>query len=128
MTPREPNASVRGMTASDENAKELLRGNTDSLLLQLIAQSGPIHGYHLIKEINRRSGGYFQFREGTVYPALHKLEQEGLVRGEWGAESGRQQRRCYSITPKGREALSSRLRSWREFMAAMNLVLDPERA
>ena len=112
--------------ASDGNAKELLRGNTDSLLLFLIAESGPIHGYHLIKEIKRRSRGYFQFREGTVYPALHKLEQVGLVEGNWGDRLAGHARRCYSITAKGREALASRLRSWRQFTAAMDLILQPE--
>ena len=120
--------SAGRVESADGNARELLRGNTDSLILHLIAESEKIHGYHLIKEINRRSKGYFQFREGTVYPALHKLEEEGLIRGEWGAKPSRQQRRYYSITPKGREALSSRLRSWQEFAAAMQLVLQPDRA
>ena len=128
MKPRNGSASLEATEVAGENAKELLRGNTESLLLHLIAESGRIHGYHLIKEINRRSKGYFRFREGTVYPALHKLETEGLILGEWGARAGRQQRRYYSITPKGREALSSRLRNWRAFAMAMDMVLQPDRA
>jgi DNA-binding PadR family transcriptional regulator len=122
MSPR--NIRPESAEEPDGNAKELLRGNTDSLLLFLIAESSHIHGYHLIKEIERRSRGYFQFREGTVYPALHKLEKDGLIQGEWGSQSGRQQRRYYRITPKGREALSSRLRSWRQFATAMELILQ----
>ena len=124
MKPRNNRASSETTEAPDANAKELLRGNTDSLLLFLIAESRHIHGYHLIKEIERRSGGYFQFREGTVYPALHKLEKEGLIKGEWGAQTGRQQRRYYSITAEGREALASRLRTWRQFTTAMDLILQ----
>jgi PadR family transcriptional regulator PadR len=124
MKQRNTRASSETTEAPDANAKELLRGNTDSLLLFLIAESRHIHGYHLIKEIERRSQGYFQFREGTVYPALHKLEEEGLIKGEWQAQPGRQQRRYYDITPKGREALSTRLRSWRQFTAAMDLILQ----
>jgi DNA-binding PadR family transcriptional regulator len=107
------------------NEKELLRGNTPSLLLYLIAKSGRIHGYGLIQEIRSRSKGYFQFRAGTVYPVLHKLEQEGLIRGEWAAQAGRQQRRHYTITEKGKQALSRRLSTWVEFTTAMNLILQP---
>jgi DNA-binding PadR family transcriptional regulator len=110
------------------NEKELLRGNTQSLLLYLIARSGGIHGYGLIQEIRSRSKGYFQFRAGTVYPVLHKLEQEGLIRGEWAAPGGRQQRRHYTITEKGKRALSRQLSTWAEFSAAVNLILQPKGA
>jgi DNA-binding PadR family transcriptional regulator len=114
------------MKTSRERQKELLRGNTPSLLLYLIAKSGRIHGYRLIKEVGRRSKGYFRFRAGTVYPVLHKLEQEGLIKGEWDSQAGRQSRRHYTITEKGRKALSRRLTTWAEFTAAMNLVLQAE--
>jgi len=103
--------------------KDLVRGNTESILLRLIAESGRIHGYHLIKEISRRSRGYFEFREGTVYPALHKLEQDGLILGEWEAQPGGLHRRYYTITDKGQAVLSRRLLAWREFTAAMDMVL-----
>jgi PadR family transcriptional regulator PadR len=106
--------------------KELLRGNTQSLLLYLIAKSGRIHGYGLIQEIRNRSKGYFQFRTGTVYPVLHKLEQEGLIKGEWHSQPGRQQKRHYAITDRGKQALSQRLSTWHEFTAAMNLILKPK--
>lgn len=109
-----------------EYDRELLRGNTDSLLLYLISESGRIHGYHLIKEIRQRSQGYFQFREGTVYPALHKLESDGLISGEWQEQPNGQQRRYYRITEKGKEALARRISMWFKFASAMNLVLSPE--
>jgi PadR family transcriptional regulator PadR len=109
------------------NEKELLRGNTRSLLLYLIARSGRIHGYGLIQEIRSRSKGYFQFRAGTVYPVLHKLEREGLIRGEW-ASGGRQQRRHYTITEKGKKALARQLSTWAQFSTAVNLILQPKGA
>src|SRR5262245_35221689 len=65
-----------------ENDRELLKGSTDSLLLALLAEQ-PMYGYQLVKELERRSQGYFQFREGTLYPALHRLEKDGLISGKW---------------------------------------------
>lgn len=112
---------------SSENEKELVRGNIPSLLLFLIARSGGLHGYRLIKEIGSKSRGYFRFQAGTVYPVLHKLEQQGLIKGEWDSQSGRQARRHYTITEKGRRALSRRLNTWVAFAAAMNLILETER-
>ena len=108
-----------------EYDRELLRGNTDSLLLYLINESGRIHGYRLIKEIQQRSGGFFKFREGTVYPALHKLESDGLILGEWQVQPTGQQRRYYRITEKGEEVLIKRISMWLKFSNAMNLILKP---
>ena len=110
-----------------EYDRELLRGNTDSLLLYLISESGRIHGYRLIKEIQQRSGGFFKFREGTVYPALHKLESDGLIRGHWQVQPNGQQRRYYSITEKGEKVLLDRISMWLKFSNAMNLILNPAR-
>ncbi len=106
---------------------DLLRGNTEALLLFLIDQHGQTYGYQLIKEIERRSGGYFKFKEGTVYPALRKLENEGQVRGDWQALSNGQQRRYYAITPKGKQALKDKIAMWQRFTQAVALILDPAR-
>ena len=108
-----------------EYDRELLRGNTDSLLLYLISESGGIHGYRLIREIQRRSEGFFKFREGTVYPALHKLESDGLILGQWQVQPNGQQRRYYRITAKGEEVLLKRITMWFKFSNAMNLILRP---
>jgi len=104
---------------------DLLRGNTDSLLLYLINEMGQAYGYRLIKEIEVRSGGYFRFKEGTVYPALRKLENEGLVQGEWKKLPNGQERRYYSMTDKGRDFLQEKLAMWRSFASAMALVMKP---
>jgi PadR family transcriptional regulator PadR len=104
---------------------DLLRGNTDSLLLFLINESGETYGYRLIKQIEERSGGYFRFREGTVYPALRKLETDGLVQGEWKKLANGQERRYYTMTEAGRALLQKKLDMWQSFASAMALILKP---
>jgi PadR family transcriptional regulator PadR len=102
--------------------KELLKGNTETLLLSLLAGE-PMYGYRIVKEIEQRSSGYFQFKEGTLYPALHRLEAAELVEGRWGeAESGIP-RRYYHITAKGQKMLDERLREWQRFSKAVNAVM-----
>ena len=104
--------------------KELLKGNTESLLLALLACE-PMYGYQLVKEIEHRSSGYFQFKEGTLYPALHRLERAGLIRGTWQASPTKQQRRYYFITEKGQAELRRKSAEWRHFSKAVNLVMEP---
>jgi len=82
--------------------------------------SGPAHGYAVIQEINRRSGGAFDLPEGTVYPALHRLERNGLLSSHWTiAESGRK-RRTYTLTRRGRSALANQHAMWQRFSAAIS--------
>jgi len=102
--------------------RELLKGNTDSLLLCLIGQE-PTYGYRIIKELDKRSGGYFCFREGTLYPALHRLEKANLIQGAWEKLDNGQERRYYSITEQGRKVLEQKLAEWHGFSAAVNLVI-----
>jgi PadR family transcriptional regulator PadR len=103
---------------------ELLKGNTDSLLLCLISPS-PMYGYQIIKKLQERSKGYFQFKEGTIYPALHRLEKAGLIIGTWQHLPGGMERRYYSMTEKGRAAFTERVAVWKHFSAAMNAVINP---
>jgi PadR family transcriptional regulator, regulatory protein PadR len=107
---------------------DLLRGNTDSLLLFLINEHGQTYGYRLIKEVGERSRGYFRFKEGTVYPALRKLENDGLIQGEWKKLPNGQERRYYSMTEQGRELLRQKLVMWQSFASAMALVMNPTEA
>ena len=104
--------------------RELMKGSTDSLLLCLIGQQ-PMYGYQIIKEIERRSQGYFKFKEGTLYPALHRLEGAGLITGKWQMLPSGRQRRYYHITDKGRSILIEKRDQWRDFLAAMNLIIQP---
>ena len=109
------------------SGRELLKGSTDSLILCLLNHR-PMYGYQIIKEMEKRSNGYFQFKEGTLYPALHRLEKSGLIQGKWQKLSSGKERRYYSITEEGREALIERLAVWRGFSAAVESVMQPSSA
>ncbi len=104
--------------------RELLKGSTDSLLLCLISYQ-PMYGYQIIKDLEKRSNGYFQFKEGTLYPALHRLEKAGFVQGKWQKLPGGQERRYYYITQKGQKALEERLAVWQDFSTAVDLIMQP---
>jgi len=104
--------------------RELLKGSTDSLLLCLIAYQ-PTYGYQIIKELKKRSEGYFRFKEGTLYPALHRLERAGLIQGKWQKLPAGQERRYYYITQEGEKALAERLAVWQHFSTAVDLIMQP---
>lgn len=107
--------------------RELIKGNIDSLLLSLMVQQ-PMYGYQIIKELDKRSQGYFKFKEGTLYPALHRLEKAGLIIGRWQMLPSGQQRKYYQITEKGLSVLAYQRSQWHDFLAAMNQIIQPERA
>ncbi len=104
--------------------RELMKGNADSLLLYLIEQQ-PMYGYQIIRELEKRSQGYFKFREGTLYPALHRLEKAGLILGKWQMLPSGRQRRYYYITDKGQRLLVVKMSQWQDFLTAMNLIIRP---
>jgi PadR family transcriptional regulator, regulatory protein PadR len=113
---------------TESRSEYILRGSADGLLLFLINETEQSYGYQIIREIEKRSEGYLRFKEGTVYPALHKLENQGLIYGEWSELPNGQQRRCYRITDKGRNELDERIRAWVGFQNAVNLIFKPSRA
>jgi PadR family transcriptional regulator, regulatory protein PadR len=100
---------------------ETLKGHLDGLILATLAV-GPAHGYAVIEQLKRRSGGAFELAEGTVYPVLHRLEAEGLLASSWSEAAGRK-RRVYRLTRRGRSALDGRRREWRAFAGAVEAVL-----
>jgi len=101
---------------------EMLKGHLDMIVLAALAP-GPAHGYAVIEEIRRKSGRAFDLPEGTIYPALHRLEQAGLLTSRWvTAQSGRR-RRVYSLTRQGERALAQRRAIWQEFSDAIGGLL-----
>jgi len=100
---------------------ETLKGHLDSLILAVVAAE-PAHGYAIIEELKRRSHGTFELPEGTVYPALHRLERAGLLGSNWSTAAGRK-RRVYSLTRRGRRQLDARKSEWRDFARAVDSVL-----
>lgn len=105
---------------------ELMKGSAGSLLLCLLGQQ-PMYGYQIIEELERRSQGYFKFKEGTLYPALYRLEKRGLIVGKWQTLPSGRQRRYYYITDKGLGLLAVKRSQWLDFLTAMNLIIQPAR-
>jgi PadR family transcriptional regulator PadR len=104
---------------------DLLKNNIDSLLLCLIREQ-PMYGYQIIKELENRSEGYFKFKEGTLYPALHRLEKLGIVEGKWRTLPNGQQRKYYNITDDGDSIFIEKMDGWKEFLKAMNLIIQSD--
>jgi transcriptional regulator len=101
---------------------EMLKGHLDMIVLAALA-AGPAHGYAVIEQIKRKSGQAFDLPEGTIYPALHRLEQAGLLSSRWvTAESGRQ-RRVYALTRRGERSLAERSAVWKQFCEAIGGLL-----
>jgi PadR family transcriptional regulator PadR len=99
---------------------EELKGHLDALILAVLA-SGPAHGYAVIEDLRARSGGRLDLPEGTIYPALHRLERNGLLASEW-SDQGRR-RRIYRLTTRGERELGIRRHRWREFSQTVDAVL-----
>ncbi len=104
--------------------RELIKGSSSSLLLCLIEQQ-PMYGYQIIKEMESRSQGYFKFKEGTLYPALHRLEKAGLVTGQWQMLPSGRPRRYYYITTRGEAKIAVERVQWQDFLTAMRLIIKP---
>src|SRR6478672_4697436 len=99
---------------------EVLKGHLDALVLAALEQE-PAHGYAMIQRLSRRSDDVFKLPEGTIYPALHRLERDGFVSSRWTVASGRK-RRVYRITRSGRERLAVRKLEWKTFSRAVEAV------
>ena len=101
---------------------ESLKGHLDLLLLAALRRR-PAHGYAIIEELRSRSGGTFDLPEGTIYPALHRLERQGLIESRWSEASGRR-RRVYRLTRRGQRALGDKTKAWRSFARGMSAGLE----
>ena len=111
--------------AREQIGGEILKGHIATMVLSVIA-SKPLHGYEIMKILSRRSSGVFELGQGTVYPLLYALEEQGLVKSADEVVAGRR-RRLYSLTASGRRQLADKKRTWRAFVAAVNAVIEPAR-
>jgi DNA-binding PadR family transcriptional regulator len=93
------------------------------LLLNLLAR-GELYGYEIIQQASLRSGKAFQFKEGTIYPALHQLEKRDLIKAEWRTGDTGRERKYYSLTAKGRKAAEEYEKQWKHLTVAVNAVLE----
>jgi transcriptional regulator len=101
---------------------ETLKGHLDMLLLAAIHPE-PAHGYAIAERLRGRSAGAFDLPEGTLYPALHRLERNGLLASRWSEVQGRR-RRVYQVTRKGTRALAKHQEQWRSFSRAVESVVE----
>jgi len=107
-------------------SQDLAKGSTVPIVLSLLNER-PMYGYEIVKVVNARTGGRFQWKEGTLYPTLHSLQAGGFVAAEWSPEpadgSPGRKRKYYHITAKGMQELTRRTAEWCQFSAAFNACL-----
>ena len=106
--------------------RERMKGNVDLLALVVLA-AAPAHGYEVAERLRQQSHGVFDLPEGTIYPALHRLEARGWVTSSWTLVGGRR-RRVYALTDRGHRQLAVQRREWARFIAGMAVVLGTEPA
>jgi PadR family transcriptional regulator PadR len=102
--------------------QQLRKGSTPLLILSVLAGE-PMYGYQIMRELERRSEGYFTMTAALLYPALHQLELDGLLKSDWQDGQGKRRRKYYSITPKGKKALAASQAEWRTFIANLQKTL-----
>lgn len=100
----------------------LVKGTVDTIILKML-HSKAMYGYEIIRTVNELTDGRFAWKEGSLYPALHRLENDGMIAGEWRINEGERPRKYYLITRKGLKALSSKTRQWTEFAETVNALL-----
>jgi PadR family transcriptional regulator PadR len=103
---------------------ELLKGTLDLLILRTLALQ-PLHGVGVADRIRQITRGTFDVGPGSLFPALHRLEQEGFIKGEWAVAEGRRTK-TYTLTPAGRKHLGAEERNWARIVLAMGQVLESE--
>ena len=107
--------------AKDESA-ELLQGTLDLLILKSL-QHEPMHGFAIVTRIRQMSDEVLQVEQGSLYPALYRLEERGWIKAEWGVSDNNRRARFYALTAAGRKQLGAETANWRQVSAAINLVL-----
>jgi PadR family transcriptional regulator PadR len=104
------------------NKTDLLQGTLDMLLMRAVADEA-LHGYALVHRLKIISGGRLNVPQGSLYPALHRLENQGLLKATWGATDTGREAKFYRLTAKGRKRLDAEMAEWRELSVAIALVL-----
>lgn len=107
-----------------QTAKDRLHGMLDVLVLRTL-QLGPRHGYGIARWLEERSGDVLDIEDGSLYPALYRMERRGLIASEWGTSELGRRAKFYRLTAAGRRHLRSETVEWQRFMAAVSTVLAP---
>ena len=107
--------------------RELVGATTGPLILAAL-ERGDAHGYEIVRRVGELSAGAFRWREGTIYPALHRLEKAGYIEGQWREGERGKQRRVYALTRDGRRELAARREEWEAYSKAVGAVLEVSHA
>ena len=105
--------------------KQLYKGSLTTIILKLLSENGRMYGYEITHHVKKMTGGEFEITEGALYPALHKLEAQGLLTPEYEQVKGRK-RKYYTLTPKGKKEMTSKLEELAQFIQHMQLILNPK--
>jgi transcriptional regulator len=108
----------------DESRTEVLQGTLDLMVLKTLETLGPIHGYGIARRIEQVSEDLLQMNQGTLYPALLRLEQKGWITSKWGASENNRRAKFYSLTKAGRKQLAAETESWERISAVMARLLQ----
>src|SRR6266545_5218132 len=104
-----------------EKLDQMRKGTTTLAILKLLVDTGePMHGYQIARELESRSKGSFQFKEGLIYPRLHQMERDGLLRSLWEGKPGTRRRKVYRPTGEGKRRLAAELQQWQDFSLSMD--------
>ncbi len=103
-------------------SNDLIRGSVVPIVLALLAEQAS-YGYEIVKTVNARTNGRFEWREGSLYPTLHRLEAGGLIKAQWRTADSGKQRKYYALTGRGRRELKRRRQEWQAFSAAVDALL-----
>ena len=114
------------MSNRDARKAGVLQGTLDLMVLQTVDTLGPLHGYAIAARLEQVSSGSLQLNMGTLYPALMRLEQRGLVRGAWGTTDTNRRARFYTLTPAGRRQLARERESWDRMADIIHALLRGE--
>ncbi|MDH4209800.1 MAG: PadR family transcriptional regulator [Anaerolineae bacterium] len=107
--------------------KDLRKGSARVLILAMLAEK-PMYGYQIAKELKHRSKGYFVFKEGTLYPALHGMEKDGLLQSEWEVVDKGPSRKYYRLTQEGKKVLAAGAKEWATFSRRLLSILDQQQS
>jgi transcriptional regulator len=107
--------------------REMKKGSAELVVLAIV-EARPRHGYEISKLIEDRSAGRMKFHIASLYPLLYRLEERGWLQGRWVEKAGQRRRRFYSLTPAGRRVLASQRETWKNFVAAMDLITGADHA
>ena len=112
------------MPRSSRKAADIMQGTLDVLVLQTLV-AGPAHGHTIAQVIGRRSEDVLQVEHGSLYPALHRLENRGWISSFWGTSENNRRARYYRLTPAGKKQLAAQTSRWDEIVRAVNRILRP---